>query len=658
MPSAILTLIQYCLAFLVIFMILPRFMFASNDQGAQDFWEGFYVYFSKMVLAVIVIGYLLVFARLFEFISVMIVFLAMILRKYYFAKPMHLRHRTFKEIRAWLSDYAEGIIDLPGVLLRKVKEKVKAKEAGDRSGIRFISGISGAFIAGGYVLFIRLYDSFVNAAPAMSDAYVTLAWIKYINNRILFHDGIYPQGYYIYQAFLQKFSGLDPVYVLRYTGPIVSALIALGIYFTVSGLLKCKYSGALAAIAYGLFGSAFTGSWERQAASNSQEFGFLFIMPAIYFFYKYAKSGERKDLVTAGATLMVIGLVHALAFVYAMYGIVLLAAAILLTDLSAFRRVALKSVAAALISAVTALIPIAVGFAMGKSLHSASAEFAVSAYTSGSVPVFPTLRISDYIALGCILLVLIIVPLVKEKDRKTALLFLALFGAGSFALYYFGGYVTGSLVIEARARELFSIASPVIAGAGFWGITSVFRRDQIRYDVRLASVYSLVIALFIVIRPAPIIPYKMEYNSFIEQYLRIAGSYRPTEWLIVSQEEGYALAYGKGWHLMVGDFLDGAVGSSQELISGKDGDSPIEVPHVFIFHEKQIYETYFAMKELEKQRERRISEKDRLGVWISDYKESGGEISLFYDDQNISVYHIEQSKAYENLGEKVIGPKR
>ena len=63
------------------------------------------------------------------------------------------------------------------------------------------------------------------------------------------------------------------------------------------------------------------------------------------------------------------------------------------------------------------------------------------------------------------------------------------------------------------------------------------------------------------------------------------------------------------------------------------------------------------MKELEKQGERRANEIIRMGEWLDQYKETGGETELYYDDEYISVYHIVQEDAFEEVDERVLGPR-
>jgi len=649
---------MYLFAVVLVYVLTPVFIFEKSNESFSDVIFSNYI---RMTLLVIAVGYILTITKLFEFISIIIVFLFFILRKYFFKKSKIMRIKTSKEIQLWTFDFLEGIVNLPRLFVENVKAKYKElrdREQPSKLATIVTTLVAITVIAG--VIWIRIYDSFVHAAPAMSDAYVTLAWMKYINDGNLFHDGIYPQGYYIYQAVAQKFSGIDHIYVLKFTGPLSSALIAASIYFAVTGFLKNRYAGIAAAAGYGVFGFLYTGSWERQAATNSQEFAFLFIFPCLYYLYRYIKQKNKQDLWIAFSALCVIGLLHSFAFAYAALGIAMLGISTLLTDFKGFKFAVIPIFVSGVLAVVTAFVPIAIGLLKGKSFHSASADFFVA---SGFEASYPNLITTDYIAVAGIAICILLFLVNIKKENSTAFLFFGLFGASTGALYYYGGVLTSSLLISARSRELFSLISPIMTAICIYGILMLFKKIDKRKLISSFAIAILLISLLYLHKPEPIIPYKMEYDSPVEQYLAISRKFRPTEWLIVSNEEGYAMAYGKGWHLMVKDLLEGFKFSKPSLdedgilIGGIDEDITINVPHVFIFFEKKTHETYSIMKELEDIYARRQNERILLRNWIDNYKQNYDTISLFYEDDVLEVYYIYQPEVYEQINEKVLGPK-
>lgn len=632
---------QYIIAFLVVNMVLPRLMFLRLKRTALS---NFFAYFIQMVLLVIILGYILVILKIFEIAAILVALLFFIFGKTFINQSKKNRAELSKEISLWFYDYADGIIKLPKLFKRLFGEwivSVRRKIAAMNKAliITFIAAMSVLAYSG----YLRIYDAFVNAAPAMSDSYVTLAWIKYIGKNSLFHDGIYPQGFHIYQALLQKFAGIDPLYILKFTGPVNGVLIVLGIYFSISGFLRSRQAGIIAASIYGIFGIYLTGSLERQASTNSQEFAFIFVLPCLYFFYRYLTEKDKQDLYIGGAALAVIGFVHSLVFAFTLFGGIILLFTILVSERKSFTKwPVLNIIGVVVLTSIISGLPFGIGLALGHKFHSASVDFAVSQNTDVMSPV---LLISDYAVGVCLFLLMLFIIISRKKPFVSAKVFLFLFGAATFFLYYFGGALTDSVLLSSRTSELYSIISPVIIGSGFYCIMIVFNKFKYNETVFSLICIGLITAACIHVRPAPIIPYKMEYNSCVEQYLRISKNFRATEWLIVSQEEGYALVLGKGWHLMTQDFLTDYDPDNGELVGDNGDKTKINVPDLFIYIEKNIYPTYKNMDVLSKQYNRRLTESTEMHEWMTEYNKMNGEQDIYFEDENIIIYHFIQASA-------------
>ncbi|HBN84423.1 MAG TPA: hypothetical protein DDZ89_11315, partial [Clostridiales bacterium] len=164
------------------------------------------------------------------------------------------------------------------------------------------------------------------------------------------------------------------------------------------------------------------------------------------------------------------------------------------------------------------------------------------------------------------------------------------------------------------------------------------------------------VVMTLIVAPGPIIPYKMEYNSFIEQYFRISKEVRDTEWLMVSQEEGYATCMGTGWHLMTGDFLE--LADPKVPFAAKEASGGrIDVPHLFIYIEEEPFETYSKMRELKEAYQRRLKESDLLKKWVEEYQRENSDAEIFYQDPYLTVIRIYRPEIGDHFSEKVIGPK-
>jgi hypothetical protein len=644
-------LLHYSFALVLVLILAPAIMF-RNDR--EDVLERLLSGAIRMVLFLIMIGYVLVSLRLFELLSIVTIVFLFASRGILFKSKGSNRDRLWSTLTTYFFDYFDGKFYIGALIKAWFANKITLLK---RSWVHYWTDYSR--VSTGFVLlfilavtaYMRFYDAVVHAAPAMSDAYVTLSWMKYIDQRILFHDGIYPQGFHIFLDVLMKFSAIDALYVLKYSGPLISLMMVCGIYFTVSRLSGNRTAGLIAALIMGFLGEVLTGSaWERQSSTNSQEFAFVFIMPTLYFFYQYIRKNERKDRLTAAVGTTVIGLVHSLAFAFLWLGI----AALFLAEVMLSQRNLSKRIrsfgAIGLISGIISVLPLGIGILAGKGLHSSSGEYLVA--TSRTVIPYPTLDWLDYTALGCILITFIQAIVVKRSNPdKLLALFSSLFGIGMFIVYYYGGPLTNSILISSRSGELWAITAPLCIGLGtmvlFRWLGSFSRKAVIELSICVA----LCMASIIYMPPQPILPYKMESDTTVEQYLKISSLNRPKSWMLIySLKEGQTLVDGSGFHMYVGredvatNLLRDYDPKKEHLtLFGKEKSSANIANDVYIFYEKKIFkvlETNSIYSLLKPEYDKREREMLQLRQWIDTHIEAGHKVDVFFDNEELTVYHL------------------
>jgi hypothetical protein len=493
----------------------------------------------------------------------------------------------------------------------------------------------------GLSAYLRFYDAFTNAAPPLSDSYVTLAWMKYINHRDLFHDGIYPQGFHIYLASIYKFAAVDALYVLRYTGPLNTLMITVGLYIVIRKLTNNLIGGLTASWIYGVVWVIIPlFATDRQAATNSQEFAFVFIFPAIYFLIKYFQTERKEDLLVGLLSTAIIGLVHSLGFalIGLMIGIMIVTSFLALRKK---RKIYFQVVVGVIGTVVLSFIPLGIGYLLGKGLNASSAQYLVSQNSSYH---FTILTKIDYVALGFLfLLFLLLFRKQLSRGERFIGIFTFLTGISVFLLYYAGGVLTHSTVIDSRSRDLWGLVIPFCMGITISFLLNALRGKWVGV-INILAMFGI-IAVTLMYRPSPIIPYKMEYNENIEQYLRISQNYLPQEWMIVSQDEGYAVALGKGFHMHLGDFLKNYNPEAKTLTKFNQGAPDRNIPpHIFIFQEKKVFEVsktnsiYSILAPKYKQREQEYKE---LTKWMSIHQKAGNKVKIFYQNQHIIVYQLD-----------------
>ncbi|PWK14961.1 hypothetical protein [Tumebacillus permanentifrigoris] len=647
-------LLHFSFALLLLMVWIPKWLFKLPANA--DRWMAGYL---RIVFVYIVIGYVLVLLKLFEVLAILAVLGLYASRHYLKRTAQAARMNAFTAIGLMFYE----ALDV-GFQLRQNWERLRARLTRKQVFERFRARPTATWWTTGALLlvlgvaaYLRFADALTQAAPAMSDGYVTLAWMKYIEQRVLFHDGIYPQGFHITLAYLHKFAAIDQLYVLKLTGPLNGVLTTYGLYFAVSRWTGNRWAGIAAAVLYGLAGVPLHGQdWIRQATTNSQEFAMVFVFPVFYFLAKYLQRGEREDLWTGAAGLSVIGLVHTLVFAYAGMGLaVVMFVGFVLSLRTMGRRVwNLTLVGAAAV--VIALLPFGLGELLGRGLHGSSEEF----LTSKVSVTLPDLHLWDGLALAALVPLVLAFLFRRKPFREKVFEFTAiLIIAASFVLYYVAPTVTQSLVLATRTGSLWAMAIPFSVGLGLHALFLPLQR------MRSLSVWQGIVCVGLVVvcvrqtQLELIDPYKMEWNHGVEQYLQIAEHNRPKTWAVISQNEGYSLVLGNGYHIYMKDFLDRYDPTLPPLTHyGWDQPDPNLPNEIYLYHEKQVFEVSTSNSVytlLAPQYEQRKQENAKLEQWIETYKSHHAELEVFYEDETLCIYHLHKEEDTETKQQKLWG---
>ncbi|MBB3108748.1 hypothetical protein FHS18_000776 [Paenibacillus phyllosphaerae] len=651
---------HYLFAFAVLYLVLPRFFLKGAEGGREDRFVNVTARLCKAATIYIVLVYLLTLLQLYEFMAFTAVLLLIATWQLWkrgsqraraeAAHALNLRFYALLEKPAWMQ----------GPYWPRLTRKWRPKQW--RSSIKQARGAwAAALLLAAVILisaYMRFYDAFHSAAPAMSDGAVTLAWMKYINARILFHDGIYPQGYYITLSLLSKFAAIDPLYILKYNGPLSSTLTLVGLYLILSRMTGSQIAGIAGAAVYGFGGEAvFGGDWERQAASNSQEYAYIYLYPSLLFMLRYLQRGSRLELWAAAGALTTAGLIHSLAFAYAGMGLgVALISAALTPEVRSWRRIGLLAVVG-IGTVIVSYAPVQLALWSGVGLNESAADFLISRTEAA----LPELHLMDHIALAGIA-VTIISGLINWRRREYRLMewFAIGFGTASFLLYYIVPYITKSTVLAARTQSLWSLGLCFTTGFAWWSLWRLLSRIRWRSFVEFPVAIAAFAALALYAQLSPIVAYKMDWESVFRQYLRIASLHPAKTWTIFSQEEGYSLVYGMGWHQYVRNLVTEYDPAKTPLTrygqSEYDADA---TPHIYIFDEKEVFRVSKASSIYESLEQNRYIKHEEdivlLAKWLAAYKTAHGLPELFYEDEHLRIWHIEQPQPEDEENRRIWG---
>lgn len=640
---------HYTAGILCLFILIPRMMF---ELPGDRFLERSFGYVLRIVFWFIVLAYALIMLKLFEMLALLTVLLIVSLRKSVLSLHPEVRGKSFFAIAKFFYDWTDGIVSLRAIVARRVN-KWRSSIRGFRIGsFAIIVEYGTLFIVLAVSAFMRFYDTLRHPAPAMSDAYVAYAWMKFADERMLFAEGIYPQGYYYILDYLHKFAAIDPLYVLRFTGPVTNLLIVVFLYYFVQRLSGSRLAGIIAAAGRGIFGYLPGGDWDRQAASLSQEFGFFIMLPTLYFFYLWLQKNRTADYRSALFGASAVGLVHAIAYAFLWLGAAALMAADLVVNHQGFLKRLLKVIAVGFISAVISTVPIGLGLMLHKHFHASSLNYTFEV----AKVLLPPIRPIDIAALVSAAL-LLVSSLRGPKPRRIAECFIGVFGFSVFFLYEYAGWLTQKAVLMERSPDLWALTVPLLIGmaaAPLFRFLSGLRVPPGAVSLVAASV---ILGAMLVYPPQPIYPYKLESDEGIDQYLRISQSFTPKSWLIVySFREANNMTRGKGFHMYVGPKI-GELDAPVSFLGRYDPTKPALTRYgekkpdtgigsdVFIFYEKEVFKNNILAQidsKVGKMKEYRTREEDmkKLREWLDAYERVNGPLDVYYDGQGLTVYHI------------------
>lgn len=649
-------LLHFGFAFVLLMYLWPRFFLAGSSGDRMEEWFGRY---SIAVCIYIAMGYFLVTIHLYEVISICLVLLLLSTRKYWKKGSVDERVKVATTYSVWFYELTEIGFRIRTSLnnrlgkLTMIRKEIRLKNIVKSNPLSFI--FLGCVLAAS--AYVRFYDAVHHAPPAMSDGVITLLWIKFINNQILFEGGIYPKGFHIYMSLLSKFAAIDELYILKYTGPLNGVLTTLGFYFVLSRMTANKSAGIIGAAMFGFGGYFWFGTdWERQAATNAQEFGMVFVFPALYFFMRYLENGIRRNLWNGTAACACAGFVHTLMFAYTGLGIGVALIACFLTFSFRYWKRMLAVCIFAIASVVVTYAPIQIGELAGIELHSTSASFLTEKATVN----YPDLYIRDYIGL-CSIGIIALSSFIAWKDRSRRLFewFVVGIGVATFMLYYWVPHETQSVMLSVRTIFLWSTYTCFSLGMAWWSIWRFIPnlRGVRLTQLVLSGIAAVSFAIYAQLQPIDV--YKMQWESQARAYLKIASMHQPMTWTIFSNTQDYALVYGKSFHQYLETLVKEYDPSGTPITRvGQDEYDPDVTPWMYVIQEKEVYKVdssnsvYSIMQEqyaYEEQANRDLEE------WISKYEQFHGGLPIVYEDEHLRVYLIERPDAKDKTVRRLWG---
>ena len=666
-------LVKIIFMFILIMISLP--IIFSFDQRKMPFLKSVFRYLVQGIFLIIISSYLLTMVKLFEFFSLVGVYLFIC---YAVVKK---RRKNMVSIPVKLLDVIENEKSHKHILSQFwTKLKTRFSTFVGKITIEIIV----VFVLLLIMIIIRFTVRIVNpmAMASMADPYVHLTWAKMMQSNLLFTDGLYPMGYHGIIASLGTIANVDIYHVVRFMGPIGSSILVVGFYWFIKSITKKPLIAIIGTIAFGL--STYNGlplEFFRQTLSLSMEFSMSFILPGLVFLHDYIKEGDKRDLVLFGITVVVVVMVHSYGALFFAIGTVALLVSGLINRCLDFKKI-FWILVTGLSGGLLGMMPIIVGRLQGIDWHIMSTSWIESNMRIGSWQEIYT-GFSQLIAGSPIwiklpgLLVVSVLFLVSVRNVVTAKKEKRLWEATSLimmitvAILYYGPANGFSLLDYTRVTMFLTISILIGAILCFNQIVEfiiflvhkyskkLFAGIEILRMKKVASVafvfvftLSWIIAFPIQLTASDEMAMRpIEYNSAVGIYFQVKRDYPLFNWTLVAPVEQYQEALGYGFHYELWEFVE-----DFSLDDAKDPnfDIPIPTGYIFIYVEK-VPLRIWTNHELDATQERfrgptetyyrdadnRAKLEESIWIWCETYMKTHDNMTEYYEDDVLKVYKVE-----------------
>lgn len=615
--------------------------------------------FMAMAAITVVLAHLLAVAGIYSTLLLLLVVAALAIA---FAlasgpeTPADRAQRLWQRGVVWALDMADGRIDGWAPWRRfLVRLEVVARDlAANPARLIHISLFTAILLAAGG---LRFADAFRSAAVGYSDPYTHLLLMKQLQVSVIYAaDGVlqfYPRGFHAFAAVLDGLTALDGALAMRLIGPLVGTLLVVGVYYVGRRATGNGTSALVGMFVYGILvgplnllqttylapdlrlvaGEGSPAWFTRQTAPLTFEFALLFLMPAAFALQAWLRDGRRRDLLLAGAGMLLMTMsnlgVAAIAGFAALLALLMPAG-----GTTAFWRG----------RGLALLVILAAGF-LG------TLQYSVGSLFSGSV-MAAAHQVGVWLAEYSETMPLSLEPVVSA-GVGLVILAMGMTGVARRERAHLWRYLGGILIVLAVLGEPQRLGLPrllppdrvalvrvFVLSAGFAVLYHALtlgplgrgwaRRRPLAYQMLLLPLLfagSLWAAQF----PMPQPP-RYEHEVLARLGLEIKRRFPPLEWTVVSLAEDFSKIFrDRGWHMNAGEFL--------ASYDPYEPEPKMPTPYVFLFVEKRLH-PQSSDATLNRPGVRRDLER-RLHEWANIYGLLHSGLTIYHEDWDVIVYLIE-----------------
>ncbi len=666
--------VKVFLVFILIYIFVPSRFIRFPDE-AKGFLDKVFISLIHSTIITILIVHALVFLKLYETFSLLFCCLGVYLSLAWVKgrSPAALADALGMKLLIRLFDMAESKAGLWGETKEQFQGWIR-RQANNvfqilkKAFLNPFTGIFPVLILIG-AAWIRFKHSIIHAGYSAFDSYVHLIWLKYTGTNQIYYDSIYPHGYHAIISAIAKLTFIDPYWLIRFLGPINGMMLVLSVYYFSFKVTKSRTAALISLVVYGLVTdvSQFPSFVVRQTAALPQECASIFILPGLYFLWTYLDGQKRSFLLLYAEALALAALIHPFAvFYFILWSVVLIIIAIPIKKLNI--RLIFSILVYSFLSGIISLLPFLIGLLKGKEFDKGTSPYIqtniIFRKPTGSPIDFLSKLVTHNpffdIALMVSLSLIIYAAVTKKKDLAITSLTISGCSIIMYLLYLAPRLNLPQVTDSFRAGLLLALIFSVLYASGFNMIENFLFSFSWKLPTnvkqKLSQIGCIVLCLIVIykfpVRDFDVRP--IEYDAAAENYVAVSNRFPILDWTIIGPTEQFQQAMGKGWHYEILRFVQ-----KFDLAQAKDPKFVIPIPthHIFFYTERRplhlgrVVMAADAERELEPEGnnpflqyyqnpvQRAIIEAKAIS-WIEAYQKSHPNVSVFYEDADLKIYHI------------------
>ncbi|MCD8068019.1 MAG: amino acid ABC transporter permease, partial [Lachnospiraceae bacterium] len=220
-------------------------------------------------------------------------------------------------VLVYLKTRQRGVADITGVFWNEAVRLSRGELGGKRFAINltgWFKALIGGFIrkcagkvrqhpldfcfsVGLFVCLVWMYGTNMleNYGYVATDLVVHNYWINSMSEGTIFVAGVYPFGFHCVIYYLHAVFGIETYVLLRVFCLTQTVMVHFMLLFFLKACARSRYLPYAAVLIYVVSDFFYDGFYLRYASALPQEFGMLFILPAIYFGFAYFEY-QKKEL--------------------------------------------------------------------------------------------------------------------------------------------------------------------------------------------------------------------------------------------------------------------------------------------------------------------------------------------------------------------------